>query len=80
MRDHSFAANPPGGQDLYFQREQYGGNVGGAFIKNKLFFFADGERTQQGSFAPVQLNGTPFASTEVPVIPNLSGKTTFWER
>ena len=61
MRDHSFAANPPGGQDLYFQREQYGGSVGGAFIKNKLFFFADGERTQQGSFAPVQLNGTPFA-------------------
>jgi hypothetical protein len=65
IRDHSFAANPPGGQDLYFQREQYGGSVGGAFIKNKLFFFADGERTQQGSFAPVQLNGTPFASVGV---------------
>jgi hypothetical protein len=62
MRDHSFAANPPGGQDLYFQREQYGGSVGGAVIKNKLFFFADGERTQQGSFAPVQLNGTPFVN------------------
>jgi len=65
MRDHSFAANAPGGQNLYFQREQYGGNVGGAFIKNKLFFFADGERTQQGSFAPVQLSGTPFATVGV---------------
>jgi hypothetical protein len=34
-------ANPP------FQREQFGGNLGGAVIKDKLFWFLDGERTKQ---------------------------------
>jgi hypothetical protein len=62
IRDHSFAASAPGGHDYYLQRDQFGGSVGGAIIKNKLFFFADGERTKQDSFAAVQLNGTPFAS------------------
>jgi len=62
IRDHSFAASAPGGHDYYFQREQFGGSVGGAIIKNKLFFFADGERTKQDAFAAVALAGTPFAS------------------
>jgi hypothetical protein len=62
MRDHSFAATSPGGNDYYFQRAQFGGSVGGAIIKNKLFFFADGERTKQDAFAAVALAGTPFAS------------------
>jgi len=62
IRDHSFAANAPGGHDYAFQREQFGGSVGGAIIKNKLFFFADGERTKQDSFAAVSLAGSPFAS------------------
>src|SRR6202035_5463326 len=61
IRDHSFAANAPGGHDYYLQRDQFGGSVGGAFIKNKLFFFADGERTKQDSFAAVSFAGTPFA-------------------
>ena len=61
IRDHSFAATSPGGHDYYFQREQFGGSVGGAIIKNKLFFFADGERTKQDAFAAVSLAGTPFA-------------------
>ncbi len=30
-----------------FQREQFGANAGGAIIKNKVFWFADAERTQQ---------------------------------
>jgi len=63
IRDHSFAANSPGGNDYYFQRDQFGGSVGGPIIKNKLFFFADGERTKQDSFAAVSLAGTPFASS-----------------
>jgi hypothetical protein len=61
IRDHSFAANSPGGHDYYLQRDQFGGSVGGAVIKNKLFFFADGERTKQDSFAAVSFAGTPFA-------------------
>src|SRR5882724_1271966 len=61
FRDHSFAAASAGGQDLYNQRSQYGGRLGGPVIKNKLFFFGDGERTKQASFAPVVLNGSPFA-------------------
>jgi len=62
IRDHSFAANSPGGNDYYLQRDQFGGSVGGAIIKNKLFYFADGERTKQDAFAAVALAGTPFAS------------------
>ena len=62
FRDHSLAAASAGGQDLYSQRDQYGARLGGPIIKNKLFFFGDGERTKQASFAPVILSGTPFAS------------------
>jgi hypothetical protein len=52
-------ASTPGGGDLPFQRSQYGGNFGGAFIKDKLFFFVDSERVKQDSFAPV-LFSSPF--------------------
>jgi carboxypeptidase family protein len=62
IRDHSFAAASPGGHDYYFQRDQFGGSVGGPIIKNKLFFFADGERTKQDAFAAVSLAGSPFAT------------------
>jgi len=61
IRDHSFGANAPGGVDQYMQRDQYGGRFGGALIKDKLFFFADGERTKQDANASVILAGTPFA-------------------
>ena len=37
----------PGGVTPPFQRNQMGGNVGGAIIKDKLFFFGDVERTKQ---------------------------------
>src|SRR5712671_713963 len=60
IRDHRTNANPPGGSDLPFQRQQFGGKFGGPIIKNKLFFFADGERTKQDALSPVILSGTPF--------------------
>src|SRR5437762_9724101 len=53
LRDHTFNANVPGGTDNPFQRHQFGGKVGGPIIKNKAFFFLDGERTKQDSFAAV---------------------------
>ena len=41
-RDNSQAAAYPGG--ALFQRSQFGGDVGGAIIKDKLFYFVDAER------------------------------------
>lgn len=38
---------PTAGSSSYFQREQYGANAGGAIVKDKVFWFADAERTQQ---------------------------------
>jgi hypothetical protein len=59
FRDQTLDANLPGASDNYFQRNQFGGNFGGAFIKNKLFFFMDGEHTKQDLLNPV-LSGGPF--------------------
>ena len=41
------AAALPGHGAQSFEREQYGGRVGGALIKDSLFWFIDGERTMQ---------------------------------
>jgi len=59
FRDQDFDANLPGASDNYFQRNQFGGNFGGAIIKDKLFFFMDAERTKQDLLNPV-LSGGPF--------------------
>src|SRR5713226_5697093 len=57
--DRSSAKIAP--QQLNFGRNQFGGNFGGAFIKDKLFYFLDGERTTQTLQSPVQL-GAPFTA------------------
>jgi Carboxypeptidase regulatory-like domain len=54
FRDQSLDANLPGASDTPFQRNQFGASFGGAFIKNKLFFFGAGERTKQDFQAPVE--------------------------
>jgi hypothetical protein len=61
FRDSSLAAAlpaPPGLSEP-FQRSQYGGRVGGPILKNRLFYFLDGERTLQHEHAPV-LVAPPF--------------------
>jgi hypothetical protein len=40
-----------------FQRNQEGGNFGGPILRDKLFFFVDGERTLQHLAAPVAETG-----------------------
>ena len=44
------ASNPP------FQRNQFGGSVGGPILKDKLFFFGNSERLQQASSQQVSLS------------------------
>ena len=48
-----------GGQDNSYSREVFGGNVGGAWKKDKLFYFLSGEYFKQDLDAPVVFNA-PF--------------------
>jgi hypothetical protein len=61
FRDSSLAAALPTPRGLSepFQRSQYGGRLGGPIVKNRLFYFLDGERTLQHEQAPV-LVAAPF--------------------
>ena len=79
FRDRSVggAAPPlPVGQPIPpLQRSQFGGDFGGAIIKDKLFFFLDGERIKQDSQSTIQFPApfdiydgnltVPFRSTEL---------------
>ncbi len=53
------AAALPGGASPPYQRSQYGADFGGPIIKDKLFFFGDGERTKQDTQTPVPISA-PF--------------------
>jgi len=63
FRDSVFSAAlpTPVGFTAPFQRSQYGGDFGGPIMKNKLFFFIDGERTIQHTAVPVPISA-PFQS------------------
>src|SRR4029077_16319455 len=60
FRDHSIAANIAN-TDVPFQRNNFGGQIGGPIWKDKLFFFADAERLKQDLIETVA-SGGPFAS------------------
>ena len=61
FRGSSLAAplSAPAGLPKAFQRSQYGGRLGGPIIKDKFFYFLDGERTLQHAQSPV-LVAPPF--------------------
>jgi hypothetical protein len=47
FRGNQGAAELPGSTNDSFQRELYGADAGGAIIRDRVFWFADAERTQQ---------------------------------
>jgi hypothetical protein len=75
FRDQSLNAALPSASTNPFQRNQFGGGLGGPVIKNKLFFFFTGERNKQDLLDPVIPGGafegltgsftSPFRETQV---------------
>ena len=60
FRDQSIGfARAPGGQDLNFQRTDFGGKLGGTLIQDKAFFFLDAEHVTQDAHRAVVLP-SPF--------------------
>ena len=73
FQDHrALFARSKDGSDPQFQRNQFGGSVGGPILRDKLFFFGNAERIKQdsSSVTPVSTSG-PFAAIAKsnPVIP-----------
>src|SRR5262249_36607583 len=56
FRDHAIAANIAN-VDVPFQRNNFGGQLGGPIFKNKLFFFVDAERLKQDQIETVAPQG-----------------------
>jgi Carboxypeptidase regulatory-like domain len=75
FQDHrALFARSQNGQDPQFQRNQFGGSIGGPILRDKLFFFANVERIKQdsSSVSPVSTGtGALFSAIaqQYPVIP-----------
>lgn len=61
FRDDEFFANFPGGLDLPYQRNHFGGSLGGPIWQNRLFFFANAERIKQDWQLPL-VPPSPFTN------------------
>lgn len=74
FQDHrALFARSQNGSDPQFQRNQFGGSIGGPILKDKLFFFGNSERIKQDSsgVSPVTATG-PFGAIFAahPLIPS----------
>jgi hypothetical protein len=64
FQDHrALFARAANGQDPQFQRNQFGGSVGGPILKDKLFFFANSERIKQDSSSVSPISPTGIFSS-----------------
>ena len=62
FRDHSIAANVAN-VDVPFQRNNFGGQLGGPILKDRLFFFVDAERLKQDLIETVASGGALSPNT-----------------
>ncbi|HEX3435729.1 MAG TPA: carboxypeptidase regulatory-like domain-containing protein, partial [Pseudacidobacterium sp.] len=70
FQDHGVGFAAVNGQDAPFQRNQFGGSVGGPILHDKLFFFTNAERIKQDESSPAQL-GSVFSGllSQYPNVP-----------